>query len=89
MDSSTVVTLLKDLFLTTLAIATPILVAGLVTGLAISIFQTVTSISEQTMTMVPKMLIVAAVILYTMPWIITKLTDYARPLLGDLASFVR
>lgn len=89
MDSSTVVTLLKDLFLTTLAIAAPVLIAGLVTGLAISIFQTVTSISEQTMTMVPKMLVVAAVILYTMPWIITKLTDFTRPLLGDLASFVR
>jgi len=89
MDATTVVTLLKEVFLTTLAIAGPVLVAGLVTGLAVSVFQTVTSISEQTMTMVPKMIIVAGVILYTMPWIVTRMIDFTRPLLGDLARYVR
>ncbi len=89
MDATTVVTLLKEVFLTTLSIAGPVLVAGLLTGLTISIFQTVTSINEQTMTMVPKMIIVAGVILYTMPWIVTRMIDFTRPLLGDLARYVR
>jgi len=89
MDASTVITLLKQLFLTSISIAAPILIAGMVTGLVVSIFQTVTSISEQTLTMVPKMLVVAGMILFTMPWIVTKLLDFTRPLLGELARYVR
>lgn len=88
MDTATVVALLKAMFLTTLYISAPILICGLLVGLIVSIFQTVTSISEQTLTMVPKMLVVSGVALYTMPWIVVKLTDFTRPLLGNLAKFV-
>ena len=88
METATVVELLKALFMTTLYIAAPILICGLLVGLTVSIFQTVTSISEQTLTMVPKMLVVAGVALYTMPWIITRLTDFARPLFGNMARYV-
>ena len=62
----------------TLIIASPMLVVGMVVGVVISLFQAVTQIQEQTLSFVPKItaMIIAAIAL--MPWIETRLLDYAR-----------
>lgn len=76
----------RDMLIITLKIAAPILAAGVVIGLFVSIVQAVTSIQDQTITFVPKivvMMIVAAVLL---PWITTKLVDYASQLLWLVSS---
>jgi len=60
----------------------PILVIGLIVGLAISLFQTVTQLQEQTLTFVPKiaaMVVAAAVFI---PWIAQQMVSYARDMLG-------
>jgi flagellar biosynthesis protein FliQ len=58
----------RDLLYTALLLALPTLAVSLVVGLLISIFQTVTSIQEQTLTFVPRLVAVAVVLVLTMPW---------------------
>ena len=69
----------------TLILSLPILLAGLIVGLLISIFQATTQINEMTLTFVPKILAVVAVIIFTMPWMINMITDYTR-MLFDMIS---
>lgn len=74
----TAVYLVREILIQVLFIAAPILGAGVVVGLAISLFQSVTSIQDQTLTFVPKiavMIIVASVLL---PWIVGGLIEIAR-----------
>ena len=69
--------MVQETLIMALRIAAPILLAGMVIGLLISLFQSVTSVQDQTLTFVPKigvMLVVAALIL---PWIVTMLLEYA------------
>ena len=62
--------LLKALMLQAVAIATPILVTAMVIGLAISLFQSVTSIQEQTLAFVPKALAIIGLLIVLMPWML-------------------
>lgn len=71
-----VINLVKEAFYYTLIIAGPILLISLLVGLIISIFQAATSISEQTLTFVPKLVAVFLVILIILPFIITQLKDF-------------
>ena len=57
------------------ALAAPMLLAGLVVGLGVSLFQAVTSIHEQTLTFVPKALAVVAVIVLLLPWILRTMVE--------------
>ena len=70
--------LVRETLLTVLKIASPILLAGMTIGLLVSLFQSVTSIQDQTLTFVPKiaiMLIVAALLL---PWVSIQLVEFAQ-----------
>lgn len=60
----------------TLIVSAPMLVAGLVVGLLIGVFQAVTQIHEMTLTFIPKILAIAGVMLATLPWMLVKLIDY-------------
>lgn len=78
----TAVLLIRETLIVTLKIAAPVLLAGVVVGLVISLLQSVTSIQDQTVTFVPKiaaMLVVAALLI---PWIAVQLADYAERLLA-------
>ena len=70
-------------------VSTPILLVSLVVGLVISIFQTATSIQEQTMTFVPKVLATFATIILLGSWMATELTDYIRILWDDFSVYIR
>lgn len=70
----------------TLILSLPMLLAGLIVGLLISIFQATTQINEMTLTFVPKILAVVAVIIFTMPWMINMITDYARMLFTMISN---
>ncbi|RDU60136.1 flagellar biosynthesis protein FliQ [Helicobacter marmotae] len=70
----------------TLILSLPMLLAGLIVGLLISIFQATTQINEMTLTFVPKILAVVAVIIFTMPWMINMITDYTRMLFTMIAD---
>ncbi|TLD81745.1 flagellar biosynthesis protein FliQ [Helicobacter sp. MIT 05-5293] len=64
----------------TLILSLPMLLAGLIVGLLISIFQATTQINEMTLTFVPKILAVVVVIIFAMPWMINMITEYTRML---------
>ncbi len=72
----------------TLLISLPILLAGLVVGLLVSIFQATTQINEMTLSFVPKILAVIAVIIFTMPWMLHMLLDYTRRLIEMIPQFI-
>ncbi len=70
----------------TLILSLPMLLAGLIVGLLISIFQATTQINEMTLTFVPKILAVVVVIIFTMPWMINMITDYTRMLFTMISN---
>jgi flagellar biosynthesis protein FliQ len=74
--------LLRQTLLLALFISAPMLGVGLLTGITISIIQAVTQIQEQTLTFVPKItaMICAAIVL--MPWIGTRLLEFATVMLS-------
>jgi flagellar biosynthetic protein FliQ len=71
---------------TTILVAGPMLVAGMIVGLAISIFQAATQINEMTMTFVPKILTVFVVLVLTLPWAINQLTGFASAMFERIAN---
>jgi len=79
--------LAKSTLLTALALVTPALIVGMVVGLIVSLIQTITSVQEQTLAIVPKMLAVVATLLLLLPWILTTLREYARGLYEALAVY--
>lgn len=70
----------------TLILSLPMLLAGLIVGLLISIFQATTQINEITLAFVPKILAVVAVIIFTMPWMVNMITDYTRMLFNMISD---
>lgn len=72
--------LVRDLLVVVLKICGPILAAGLVVGLVISILQAVTSIQDQTLSFVPKIVIMIVVAGVLLPWVVQKLIDYTAEL---------
>ena len=79
--------LARDLLWTTLLIAGPILLVGLVVGIAVSLFQALTSMQEQTLSVVPKMFAVMVLGLLLLSPALQILVDYTRRVLGELVSF--
>ena len=67
----------------------PILLTSMVIGLVISIFQTVTSIQEQTLTFVPKVLGVFTMIMIIGNWMLTELSGFITNLWSDFSKYVR
>ncbi|HUX07353.1 MAG TPA: flagellar biosynthesis protein FliQ [Acidobacteriota bacterium] len=72
-----------------LLVAAPMLIAGLVVGVLISIFQTATSIQDQTLTFIPKIITVLIVLLIALPWMMQIMTDFTARLFSQLHLYVR
>jgi flagellar biosynthetic protein FliQ len=66
----------RDALIITMKIALPILASGVVVGLFISIVQSITSIQEQTLTFVPKILVMLIVAVMLIPWIVQRLMEF-------------
>jgi flagellar biosynthetic protein FliQ len=67
----------------------PVLLTSMIIGLVISIFQTVTSIQEQTLTFVPKVVGVFVMIMLIGNWMLTELSGYIINLWSDFSKYVR
>ncbi|MBR6358827.1 MAG: flagellar biosynthesis protein FliQ [Lachnospiraceae bacterium] len=76
MNEQTVIDILSQTLVIALKLSAPMLLASLVLGLIISIFQTLTSIQEQTLTFVPKLFAVFLVLIIAGSWILTSLREY-------------
>jgi len=84
MTRDTVVNLTVEAMELALKIGMPILAAGLVVGLVISVFQAVTQIQEQTLSFIPKILVTAVVIVVAGPWMLDQLVAYAEELYASI-----
>ena len=73
---------------TIIVVSAPLLLVSLIIGLIISIFQTVTSIEEQTLTFVPKILAVFVGMMIFGSWILTQLTEYITDLWSNFGVFL-
>lgn len=87
MTPSSVTDLLRNAFLTTFWIGLPVLAAGFVIGILVSLAQILTSIQDSSFSTVPRLTVFLGVLLFTMPWMLTRLMTYTTDLLGDLGRF--
>jgi flagellar biosynthetic protein FliQ len=83
-----VISILKDGITTGLLIAAPILAASIVVGLIISIFQATTQIQEQTLTFVPKLIVVAVIGLFTASWMMGTMITFTERIFGYITNIV-
>lgn len=74
---------------TTAIIAGPMLGGALVIGLVISVLQAITQINEATLTFIPKMAIVALVVILAAPWMLDVMGHFTTELLQNIALYVR
>ena len=88
MDTDTVVTLATQAMSLALKLSLPLLGVGLVVGVLISIIQAVTSIQEQTLSFIPKVLAMAVVLLVGGPWMLNQLLSYTTDLWSSIPNMV-
>jgi flagellar biosynthetic protein FliQ len=79
-----VVEMIKQLIFQAVTLAAPLLLSAMVIGLAISLFQAVTSIHEQTLSFVPKALVVLGVLVILLPWALRTLVEFTRAVIEKL-----
>lgn len=89
MTTSDVVTIARDALYNIIITSTPVLLVSLVIGLIISIFQTVTSIQEQTMTFVPKILGIFIALMLLGHWMLDMMTTFMTDLWSDFSLYIR
>ena len=89
MNPEFAVELLKTMIYQALTLSAPILLTAMVIGLAVSLFQTVTSIHEQTLTFVPKALAVVGILLLMLPWIVRSLTEFTTAIIQKIPQMVQ
>lgn len=89
MNEDLVIMLGSNALKTTAMLASPLLIGALVTGLIVSIFQAITQINEATLTFIPKMMIVALVIVFLGPWMLDVMKTYTLELFENVHTHVR
>jgi flagellar biosynthetic protein FliQ len=81
--------ILKNLMYQAVLLAAPVLLTGMVIGLGVSLFQTITSISEQTLTFVPKALAVVALLVLLLPWLLRSVISFSISIIEKIPAMVR
>jgi flagellar biosynthetic protein FliQ len=81
------VQVIRDSLLMTFTLAAPILVAGLVAGVLLSLVQIVTSIQDTAFSTVPRLAVFLAATIIAMPWILNKTMSYFISILGNLSRY--
>ncbi len=88
MTAEVIVDIARDAIWTIIKCSAPMLLISLVIGLIVSIFQTVTSIQEQTLTFVPKFIAIMAIVIIAGNWILTQLSEYIIQLFNSFVTYV-
>ena len=88
MTPETVVTVGRNALEMTLMLAAPLLLTALAVGLIVGIFQAATQINEMTLSFIPKLLAMAAVLALTGPWMLRTLVEYTRNLIESIPSMI-
>ena len=88
MSPEMVVTIGRHALEMTLMLAAPLLLTALAVGLIVGIFQAATQINEMTLSFIPKLLAMAAVLAITGPWMIKSLVEYTRGLIESIPGLI-
>jgi flagellar biosynthesis protein FliQ len=88
MGPDQVAELMRHLLIECLILAIPILITAMGSGFLLSLFQTLTSLQEQTFTVVPRLLLVVLVLMLGMPWYLQRLIGYTIRLFSDFHRFL-
>jgi flagellar biosynthetic protein FliQ len=88
MTPETVMTVGRQALELTLLISAPMLLAALVTGLLVSIFQAATQINEMTLSFIPKLMVMFLMMVLAGPWMLTLMVDYMRQLFTGIPGLI-
>lgn len=88
MNAAQVMTIGQQALEVALLVSAPLLGAALVTGLVVSIFQAATQINEMTLSFIPKLLAMAAMLVVAGPWMLSLLVDFMQRLYGTIPGTV-
>ncbi|MGZ3580125.1 MAG: flagellar biosynthesis protein FliQ [Syntrophales bacterium] len=89
MSSDFVIGMAVETIKVTLLISAPMLLMGLIIGLAISIFQAVTQIQEMTLVFVPKIVAVLIALIISLPWMMNIMITYTQNILSNFPTYIR
>ena len=89
MTTEVVIDIAREALWLIIKCSAPLLLVSLIVGLVISIFQTVTSIQEQTLTFVPKILSIFITIILCGGWIMTNMVEFMQKLFENFSTYVR
>ncbi len=89
MTQDTIIDIARETLWIIIKTSAPMLIVSLVVGLIISVFQTVTSIQEQTLTFVPKLLAIFIVIIISGSWIMNTIADYMIALYSNFSVYIK
>ncbi len=89
MNVDVVIDIAKESLLVIIKTSAPMLLVSLIVGLIISIFQTITSIQEQTLTFVPKLLAIFLVMMLTGSWIFKTIVDFTYELFSNFGTYIK
>lgn len=88
MNEVVVIDIARQALFLVLKTAAPMLLTSLVVGLIVSILQTITSIQEQTLTFVPKLIAVFLVIMLVGNWVLTSIAEYTKELFSNFSYYI-
>jgi flagellar biosynthetic protein FliQ len=88
MDVDSVMEIGRQAMMISMYLTVPLLGTSLVVGLVIAIFQAATSINEMTLTFVPKLMVIGAVLTFAGHWMITALVDYTTELIQNIPYLI-
>ncbi len=80
--------LLKNLMFQAAAVSLPFLLTAMIIGLGVSLFQAVTSINEQTLTFVPKVVGILALVLLLLPWLVRTMVEFTTAVIQRIPDMV-
>ena len=84
-----VVSFAKEAIMMTIMLSMPMLALGLIVGLAVSVFQAVTSIQEMTLSFVPKIIAVFLGLLFFAPWMLEKIMTFTEKIINNIPMYIR
>jgi flagellar biosynthesis protein FliQ len=88
MNPEIVVNLLQQALETTILVSAPLLLAALVTGLVVSVFQAATQINEMTLSFIPKLVVIFLVAVLAGPWMLGLMVDFTRRLFTGIPGMI-
>ena len=88
MTSQSVMTIGQQALELTLLVSAPLLGTALLVGLLVSIFQAATQINEMTLSFIPKLVAIFAVMVIAGPWMLQLLVDYMHRLFSDIPNLI-